>query len=114
MPPYSGFRPHFNDNIQRDSPDLVFLLWAVLKGLDTMPERMWIGLHQLDTSQGWQWTDGSPFVYLRWQTGNHTFHSGFSLLSSVMQSDCCFGIYVLPLTSLSHPGHLKVQKEKLG
>uniref|UniRef100_A0A669D8Q0 Mannose receptor, C type 1b n=2 Tax=Oreochromis niloticus TaxID=8128 RepID=A0A669D8Q0_ORENI len=32
-------------------------------------KKLWIGL-VLDPEHGWQWTDGKPFRYLRWDSGN--------------------------------------------
>ncbi|RVE62047.1 hypothetical protein OJAV_G00176910 [Oryzias javanicus] len=37
--------------------------------LGSSRNKLWIGL-VLDTEHGWKWTDGKPFRYLKWDSGN--------------------------------------------
>ncbi|XP_041056798.1 lymphocyte antigen 75 isoform X1 [Carcharodon carcharias] len=34
-----------------------------------VPKKMWIGLNQLNMAGGWQWSDGTPLVFVNWDDG---------------------------------------------
>ncbi|XP_077303730.1 secretory phospholipase A2 receptor [Lithobates pipiens] len=37
---------------------------------------LWIGLNQLDTTSGWQWSDGSPFAFVNWRSNSKPYSTG--------------------------------------
>uniref|UniRef100_A0A4W3HS50 Lymphocyte antigen 75-like n=1 Tax=Callorhinchus milii TaxID=7868 RepID=A0A4W3HS50_CALMI len=34
-----------------------------------IPKALWIGLNQMNTAGGWQWADGTPVVFINWDSG---------------------------------------------
>ncbi|KAM6948653.1 macrophage mannose receptor 1b [Aplochiton taeniatus] len=38
--------------------------------------KLWMGLNILDQERGWQWTDGRPYRYLRWDSGHPLLDPG--------------------------------------
>uniref|UniRef100_A0A4W3H5F3 Lymphocyte antigen 75-like n=1 Tax=Callorhinchus milii TaxID=7868 RepID=A0A4W3H5F3_CALMI len=38
-------------------------------GQPDIPKALWIGLNQMNTAGGWQWADGTPVVFINWDSG---------------------------------------------
>nr|XP_040053507.1 macrophage mannose receptor 1 [Gasterosteus aculeatus aculeatus] len=47
---------------------------------------LWMGGHDSVTEGGWEWTDGSPFRYIRWNAGNPDNHNGEDCLSIIINN----------------------------
>ncbi|KAM8872531.1 uncharacterized protein ACB058_004460 isoform 1-T1 [Synchiropus picturatus] len=47
---------------------------------------MWMGGHDSITEGGWEWTDGSPFRYIHWNTGNPDDYYGEDCLSILINN----------------------------
>ncbi|XP_049459415.1 macrophage mannose receptor 1 [Epinephelus fuscoguttatus] len=47
---------------------------------------LWMGGHDSITEGGWEWTDGSPFRYIRWSAGNPDNHYGEDCLSILINN----------------------------
>ncbi|KAK7896517.1 hypothetical protein WMY93_021842 [Mugilogobius chulae] len=47
---------------------------------------LWMGGHDSITEGGWEWTDGSPFRYIRWNAGNPDDYLGEDCLSILINN----------------------------
>lgn len=47
---------------------------------------LWMGGHDSVTEGGWEWTDGSPFRYIRWNAGNPDDYYGEDCLSILINT----------------------------
>ncbi|XP_062291189.1 macrophage mannose receptor 1 [Scomber scombrus] len=47
---------------------------------------LWMGGHDSITEGGWEWTDGSPFRYIRWNAGNPDNYFGEDCLSILINN----------------------------
>ncbi|KAM4634074.1 macrophage mannose receptor 1 [Polymixia lowei] len=47
---------------------------------------LWMGGHDSVTEGGWEWTDGSPFRYIRWSAGNPDNYNGEDCLSMLINN----------------------------
>uniref|UniRef100_A0AAQ5YUZ6 C-type lectin domain-containing protein n=1 Tax=Amphiprion ocellaris TaxID=80972 RepID=A0AAQ5YUZ6_AMPOC len=47
---------------------------------------LWMGGHDSVTEGGWEWTDGSPFRYIRWNAGNPDNYDGEDCLSILVSN----------------------------
>uniref|UniRef100_A0A8C9Z2U5 C-type lectin domain-containing protein n=1 Tax=Sander lucioperca TaxID=283035 RepID=A0A8C9Z2U5_SANLU len=47
---------------------------------------LWMGGHDSVTEGGWEWSDGSPFRYIRWSTGNPDDYYGEDCLSILINN----------------------------
>ncbi|RVE65935.1 hypothetical protein OJAV_G00121150 [Oryzias javanicus] len=47
---------------------------------------LWMGGHDSVTEGGWEWTDGSPFRYIRWNAGNPDDYYGEDCLSILINN----------------------------
>uniref|UniRef100_A0A3Q2D4P4 C-type lectin domain-containing protein n=1 Tax=Cyprinodon variegatus TaxID=28743 RepID=A0A3Q2D4P4_CYPVA len=47
---------------------------------------LWMGGHDSVTEGGWEWTDGSPFRYIRWNAGNPDDYLGEDCLTILINN----------------------------
>uniref|UniRef100_A0A3Q2Z8D4 C-type lectin domain-containing protein n=1 Tax=Hippocampus comes TaxID=109280 RepID=A0A3Q2Z8D4_HIPCM len=64
------------------------VLGSILNSIAFCPTgiSLWMGGHDSITEGGWEWTDGSPFRYVRWSAGNPDNYFGEDCLSIIINN----------------------------